>query len=54
VRSKVIKNHASEDQTRNQERLKRTPKPIIISDGMKTKNSTKIYLGHPCEGRIYH
>jgi hypothetical protein len=37
VRSKVIMNHASEAQTRNQEQLKRTPEPIIISDGMDTK-----------------
>jgi hypothetical protein len=54
VRSKEIKNHASEAQTHNQEKLKGTPEPIIISDDMDTKNETRIYLGHPCEGRIYH
>jgi hypothetical protein len=51
VRSKVIMNHASEAQTHNQEQLKRTPQLIITSDGMDTKNETKIYLGLPCEGR---
>jgi hypothetical protein len=30
-------NHASEAQTCNQEKLKRTPEPIIISDDMDTK-----------------
>jgi hypothetical protein len=54
VRSKVIMNHASEAQTRNQETLKMTPKPIIISDSMDTKNTIKIYLGNPCERRLYH
>jgi hypothetical protein len=37
VRSKVIMNDASEAQTRNQEQLKRTLEPIIISDDMDTK-----------------
>jgi hypothetical protein len=37
VRSKAIMNHAGEAQTRNQEKIKRTPDPIIISDGMDTK-----------------
>jgi hypothetical protein len=37
VRSRVIMNHANEAQTRNQEKLLRTPEPIVISDGMDTK-----------------
>jgi hypothetical protein len=30
-------NHENEAQTRNQEKLIRTPKPIVISDDMDTK-----------------
>jgi hypothetical protein len=37
VRSRVIMNHSNEAQTRNQGKLIRTPKPIIISDSMDAK-----------------
>jgi hypothetical protein len=37
VRSRVTMNHANEPQTRNQEKLIRTPEPIVISDDMGTK-----------------
>jgi hypothetical protein len=47
VRSRVIMNHANEAHTHNQEKLIRTPEPIVISDNMDTKNATRIYLGHP-------
>jgi hypothetical protein len=36
VRSRVIKNHGNEAQTHNQEKLKGTPEPIVISDSMDT------------------
>jgi hypothetical protein len=36
VRSRVIRNHAIEAQTRNQGKLKGTPKPIVVSDNMDT------------------
>ena len=47
MRSSEIVNHANEAHTRNQEKLIRTPEPIVISDDMDTKNATRIYLGHP-------
>jgi hypothetical protein len=37
VRSRVIMHHANEAQTHNQDKLIRTPEPIVISDGMDTK-----------------
>jgi hypothetical protein len=37
VRSRVIRNHANEAQTHNQEKLVRTLGPIVISDSMDTK-----------------
>jgi hypothetical protein len=37
VRSSEIMNHANEAHTRNQEKLKRTPQPIVISDSMDAK-----------------
>jgi hypothetical protein len=36
MRSRVIKNHANEAQNRNQEKLKGTTEPIVISDNMDT------------------
>jgi hypothetical protein len=36
VRSRVKRNHANEAQTRNQEKLWRTPEPIVVSDSMDT------------------
>jgi hypothetical protein len=47
VSSRVIMNHANEAHTHNQEKLIRTPDTIVISDGMDTKNATRIYLGNP-------
>jgi hypothetical protein len=37
VRSRVIMHHANEVQTRNQDKLKRTPRPIVINDNMDAK-----------------
>jgi hypothetical protein len=37
VISRMIMNHANEAQTLNQEKLLRTPEPIVISDDMETK-----------------
>jgi hypothetical protein len=36
VRSRVIRNHENEAQTRNQGKLKGTPEPIVVSDSMDT------------------
>jgi hypothetical protein len=37
VRLRVIRNHANEAQTHNQEKLRGTLEPIVISDSMDTK-----------------
>jgi hypothetical protein len=37
VRLRVIMHDANEAQTRNQDKLVRTPKPMVISDDMDTK-----------------
>jgi hypothetical protein len=42
VRSKVIMNHGSEAQTRNHEKLKRTPEPVVINDDMDAKSNEGI------------
>jgi hypothetical protein len=34
--------------------LTRTPKPIVKTDSMDAKMQQRIYLGHPCRGRLYH
>jgi hypothetical protein len=39
VRSRVMMNHANEAQTRNQEKLIRTPEPIVINDDMDAKRN---------------
>jgi hypothetical protein len=33
---------------------KRTPKPMEKTHSMDTKMQQRIYLGHPCRGRLYH
>jgi hypothetical protein len=37
VGSRVIRNYGNEAQTRNQEKIVRTPEPIVVSDNMDTK-----------------
>jgi hypothetical protein len=37
VRSRVIRNHENEAQTRDQEKLIKNPEPKVVSDGMDTK-----------------
>jgi hypothetical protein len=39
ARLRVMMNHENEAQTRNQEKLIRTPKPIVINDDMNAKRN---------------
>jgi hypothetical protein len=51
---KVMVHQVNDAQTRNHDRTKRTPEPKVIGDNIDAKNETRIYLGNPCKGRLYH
>jgi hypothetical protein len=42
VRSRVIKNHADEAQTHNQDKTNRDSQPIVITNNMDAKNASSI------------